>query len=75
MPAAVSYVSGTRTVHAHAGFALAYSTTYTVTLVGGGGPRIPDVAGNPLAANVTWTFTTAAPPPPPPTRARAGRSW
>jgi Domain of unknown function (DUF4082)/Bacterial Ig-like domain/Bacterial Ig domain len=38
---------------------LAASTTYTVTLKGGGAdPRIKDSAGNALAANVTWTFTT-----------------
>jgi hypothetical protein len=43
--------------------ALAASTSYTATLVGGAtDPRIKDVAGNALAANVTWSFTTAAAP-------------
>lgn len=40
---------------------LAYSATYTATITTGA----KDLAANPLAANFTWTFTTAAPPPPP----------
>ena len=39
--------------------ALALGTTYTATLVGGSS-GIKDLAGNPLAGNVTWTFTTTA---------------
>ena len=47
--------------------ALAYSSTYTATLKGGPtDPRIKDVAGNALSANVSWSFTTSATPPPPP---------
>jgi LmbE family N-acetylglucosaminyl deacetylase len=42
-------------------FALAPSTTYTATLVSGSA-GIKDLAGNPLAADSTWTFTTAAGP-------------
>ena len=34
------------------------ATTYTVTLVGGGGGEITDLAGNPLKT-ATWTFTTS----------------
>ncbi len=37
---------------------LAYSTTYTATITTGA----KDTAGNALAANRTWTFTTAPPP-------------
>ena len=33
---------------------------------------VTDVAGNALAADRTWTFTTAAPPPPPPTEGPGG---
>src|SRR5262249_38047074 len=44
---------------------LQYSTTYTATVVGGPtAPRATDLAGNPLAANDVWSFTTRAPPPP-----------
>ena len=35
------------------------SSTYTLT-VKGGASGVKDVAGNPLAADVTWTFTTGA---------------
>src|SRR6185295_8158254 len=38
---------------------LANSTSYTVTILGGAS-GIKDLAGNALAANYTWTFTTAA---------------
>jgi len=38
---------------------LTNSTTYTVTVLGGAS-GIKDLAGNTLAANYTWTFTTAA---------------
>ena len=48
--------------------ALAYATKYTVT-VKGGASGVKDEAGNPMAADYSWSFTTAAgtPPPPPPT--------
>ena len=38
------------------------NTTYGVTLA----TAVVDINGNPLPANVTWTFQTAAPPDPPP---------
>ena len=38
---------------------LAYATTYTATVKGGAG-GVADVAGNKLAADLTWTFTTRA---------------
>ena len=46
--------------------ALQPSTTYTATLLGGSG-GIKDAAGNPLAANFSWSFTTVAPDTTPPT--------
>lgn len=71
VPGTVSYQSGTRTAHFVPASALAYSTPYTVTLTGGPG-GLADVSGNVLAANDSWTFTTAAPPPPPPTEGPGG---
>ena len=44
--------------------ALSTSTTYTA-VVTGGSAGIKDLAGNALAANFTWSFTTAATVPPP----------
>jgi len=41
------------------------STTYTATLVSGSN-GIKDLAGNPLASDVTWSFTTATPDITPP---------
>jgi uncharacterized membrane protein len=41
---------------------LAHSTSYTATLRGGPG-GVRDVAGNPLAADLVWSFTTGAVPP------------
>ncbi len=69
--ATVSYLSGTRTAVLDPDAALAYSTSYTATVRGGVG-GVTDAAGNPLAADVTWTFTTAAPPPPPPDEGPGG---
>ena len=43
--------------------ALAHSTTYTARIVGGSG-GVTDVAGNALAADHTWSFTTRAPAAP-----------
>ena len=41
---------------------LSGSTTYTVVVRGGAtDPRVKDLAGNALAANSTWIFTTVAP--------------
>ena len=50
---------------------LAYSAAYAATVKGGTG-GVTDVAGNPLASDVTWSFTTEAPPPPPPTEGPGG---
>src|SRR5262249_7525648 len=44
--------------------ALSNSTVYTATIHGGTtAPVVKDLAGNALAANVVWSFTTIAPPP------------
>jgi uncharacterized protein (TIGR03437 family) len=42
--------------------ALTQNTTYTATITTG----VQDLAGNALAANYIWSFTTFSPPPPPP---------
>jgi YVTN family beta-propeller protein len=57
--ASVSYNTGTRVATLTPSAALAASTTYTAT-VRGGASGVKDAAGNPLAANSTWSFTTAA---------------
>ena len=61
VPAAVSYNGDTATATLTPNSFLANSTSYEATLFGGAmDPRIKDVAGNPLASKVSWTFTTAA---------------
>jgi hypothetical protein len=50
---------------------LSYATTYSVT-VKGGASGVKDLAGNPLAGDFTWTFTTRAAPPPPPEEGPGG---
>lgn len=67
LAATVTWNAGTLTATLDPSVALAYSTIYTATLKGGGtDPRLKDPAGNALAADVTWSFTTGAAPPPPP---------
>ena len=62
--ATVVYSSASRTATLQPSAALAGSTTYTATVKGGAtDPRVKDAAGNALASNMTWSFTTAAPPP------------
>ena len=53
---------------------LAAATTYTATLKGGNG-GVKDLAGNPLAADVTWSFTTDPAAPPPPITAGTYNLW
>ena len=63
VPGSVNYGASTLTATFTPSSALASGATYTVILRGGAtDPRVKDVAGNALAANVTWSFTTAAPP-------------
>ena len=57
LPASVSYASLTATLDPSAN--VKASTTYTAT-VKGGTNGAKDVAGNPLAADVSWSFTTGA---------------
>src|SRR5262249_12431388 len=61
VPASVSYDSSSQTATLTPTTALAYSATYTALLHGGStDPRIKDLAGNALAANSQWSFTTGA---------------
>jgi hypothetical protein len=57
--ATVAYDVTSRTATLDPAAALGGSTTYTAT-VKGGASGVKDVAGNPLAADETWSFTTAA---------------
>ncbi len=59
--ASVSYDTATRTARLTPNASLAASSSYTATVRGGtADPRVKDVAGNALAANMSWSFTTAA---------------
>ncbi|TLM85707.1 hypothetical protein FDW83_02905 [Pseudarthrobacter sp. NamE2] len=57
--AAVTYDSTNKVATLDPGADLAAGTTYTATIKGGAG-GVKDLAGNPLATDKTWTFTTAA---------------
>jgi hypothetical protein len=61
VPATTSYDPQTKTAELRPTGVLAYSTAYTATLKGGAG-GVTDVAGNPIAADMTWTFTSVAQP-------------
>jgi hypothetical protein len=56
VPAAVTYDTATRTAVLNPTADLTASAKYTATVTTG----VKDVAGNPLAAASTWSFTTAA---------------
>lgn len=57
----VTYNDATRTAKLIPNSQLATSSTYKAILKGGStDPRVKDQAGNALAANFTWTFTTAS---------------
>jgi hypothetical protein len=63
-PATVSYNAASFTATLDPTASLAAGVTYTARVRGGSAdPRVKDLAGNALAADVTWTFTTAAAPP------------
>jgi hypothetical protein len=57
--ASVSYNSTTHVATLTPTAALAYSTTYTGTVLGGSS-GITDTSGNPMVNNYVWLFTTAA---------------
>ena len=59
--ATVSYNASTRTATLTPSASLAGLTTYTAT-VKGGASGVKDLAGNALATDVAWSFTTAAQP-------------
>jgi hypothetical protein len=57
--AVVSYNATTRVATLNPNSTLSASTLYSVRVRGGGtDPRVKDTAGNPLAADSTWTFRT-----------------
>ncbi len=61
VPASVSYNAGTNTVTLDPGANLVANTMYTATIKGGSSGA-KDAAGNALAADKVWTFSTSAPP-------------
>ncbi len=64
VPATVNYNASTRTATLTPSDSLANEATYTATIRGGtADPRVKDLAGNALAANVTWSFTTTGATP------------
>ena len=62
----ISYNAGTKTATITPSAALANSTVYTVTIKGGAS-GVKDVAGNALATDYNWSFTTEAGDITPPT--------
>ena len=52
--------------HADAAVRAGELPRYTATVQGGRRPAVDDRAGNAMAEDRTWSFTTATPPPPPP---------
>ena len=59
VPGSVAYNSTTNTATFTPTSPLANATTYTTTIVGGTG-GVKDTSGNAMAANYTWSFTTAS---------------
>ncbi len=61
VPASVSYDAATRTAVLAPTVVLAGSATYTARVAGADAPAsVRDLSGEPLAASVGWSFTTAA---------------
>jgi hypothetical protein len=59
VPASVSYDAASRTARLQPSNPLATGATYRATILGGSTqPRVQDLAGNALATNFTWSFTT-----------------
>ena len=61
VPTSVTYDQVARRATMTPSTPLAYSSSYTATLLGGS-PGVKDRSGNPLASDRVWTFTTLAPP-------------
>jgi hypothetical protein len=60
-PATVSYNAGSFTATLHPTALLLGETIYTARIKGGStDPRVKDLAGNALAGDVAWSFTTAS---------------
>ena len=73
VPASVAYQSASRLAVLTPAQPLAYSTGYSVLVKGGAtDPRVKDVGGNAMTANVTSAFTVGPPPPPPPDQGPGG---
>jgi hypothetical protein len=73
IPATVTYSVAARQAVLDPSAPLAYETTYTATIKGGlSDPRVKDLAGNALASNYVWSFTTGSPPPPGPEEGPGG---
>ena len=64
VPATVSYSTYTDTARLTPAASLAPATTYTAVVKGGTG-GVEDSAGNPMAVDYSWSFTTATPQPGP----------
>jgi hypothetical protein len=62
VPATVTYNAQTRTAKLDPDAALGYQGSYTATIEGGTG-GVTDAAGNPLAADKTWSFQVQVQPP------------
>ncbi len=69
--ATVSYSQPNRRITLTPTESLKFSSQYTMRIKGGAG-GITDLAGNPMSADASWTFTTAAAPPPPPDEGPGG---
>ncbi len=69
--ATVSYSQPNRRITLTPTEPLKFSSQYTMRIKGGAG-GITDLAGNPMSADASWTFTTAAAPPPPPDEGPGG---
>ena len=65
LPAAVSYNSSSKTATLTPSAALAEGISYTATVRGGSSAGVKDLAGNALATDYVWSFTTAVGGPPP----------
>jgi chitodextrinase len=63
VPATVAYDALTGKATLTPSSPLAFDSSYTAT-VKGGASGVKDLAGNPLAADRSWSFLTAPPPPP-----------